>query len=184
LAAAVVRTVHGQLRNPFTGELIFNGGGAPFTTESYLPELTSGPPPECPTLANFYSVNVWPLGAFEVADLGAAVGVAHSLEARDALFALPSSGWSLHQLPDLVLSALLQSPDDIRDVALRWAQAGLRRVDSQDVEDDPYHRIGDWQPVVRVLKDLCGRARLAASHVYIYQGCCVPTARVEGDRGW
>lgn len=175
--------VHRQLRNPFTGDLIFNSDGSPLMTNSYLPEFRSGPPPECPALANFHSVNLWPLGAFEVTDLAEAIGVRPPVEALDALFAEPSSGWSLHQLPALLLGALVQSQDDTETVAQRWAHACLRRIDS-DVEDDPYHLISDWQLATRALKDLCGRATLATANVYIYQGCCIPTGRAQGDRGW
>jgi hypothetical protein len=176
--------VHRQARNPFTEELMFKGDGAPFMVDSYRPEPSQGLSPECPTLADFWSINFWPLGAFEVTDLAVAVGVAHPIEARDALFAQRSSGWSLHQLPDLVLRALIESREDTQAVAQRWAQACLRRVDSEDAEHDPYHLIGEWQPVVSALNDLCRRARSESKNVYIYQGCCVPTGRAAGARGW
>jgi hypothetical protein len=164
-----------QLRNPFSGELVFGADGSPFMTESYLPEVEPEAAPQCPNLTGFWSINLWPLGAFEVADLAAAVGVTQPVAARPTLFARSSSGWSLHQLPELVLNALLESPDDVQQVALRWAEASLCRVAPEDVEDDPYNLIGDWQPALRALKDLCTRAKLAAANVYIYQGCCVPT---------
>jgi hypothetical protein len=158
------------MTNPFTGKTVVSSSGEPLMELSYFPDETFGTKVECPSLSQFAPTNLWPIGSLELPALAEALGLPAGTVARDALFAPPSFGWSLHVLPDSLVEALLR-PHDAAVVVSGWCQA-LREYHPGEL--DICALVHDWTAVLQTLSALAARARAENQRLYIYAGCCTP----------
>jgi hypothetical protein len=165
-----------QLRNPFTGEPIFNADGTPLMITTTRPRGPWIERPRCPELAPFSPTDLWPISSMHIAALTEALGVMPP-QPEDALFAPESWGWSLRTVSDASVRAIAHVDAPLKAVA-SW-QSILCRINVDLLED---LNDVDWRSVLDELVRL-SRAAVPGRSIYVYEGAD-PEYALEMPTNW
>jgi hypothetical protein len=156
-----------QLKNPFTGEPIFNADGTPFIVTTSRPLGPWNERPRCPRLVDFSPVNLWPVPAVAVGLLGKSLGAAEPRETEEALFAPEHFGWSLCVMSEASVRVLAAVPCVAGAIEI-WHNA--LRDTHEAYFAELLADVSDWTTVVEHLVRLSRVALDARWRLYVYEG--------------